>query len=137
MTRTSEDRRGALLLGAAAEAYVSEVLQGQGWEVLDRNWRGGGGELDLVVRRGSCLRFVEVKAREPQDPVGLESIDGWKRGRLSRAARAWLAATEETFQEACFLVALVEHADQARSEGGEPPWQVYLVDDAFDVTGDG
>ena len=50
-------------------------------------------ELDLVVRRGRRLAFVEVKAKtggrhgDPFEMVGPE-----KQRRLRRAAEAWLAA---------------------------------------------
>lgn len=107
--------------GAAAESLVADALVAQGWTVLARNWSGAGGELDLVVGRAGVLRFVEVKARAPDDPVGIEAVDGRKRRRLVRAAEAWLADHEDIVDEACFLVALVE---------GE---RITWFDNAFDV----
>jgi putative endonuclease len=53
----------------------------------------GGNELDLIVRRGRVLRFVEVKEKrgaEFGDP--LEMVGAEKQRRLRRAAEAWLAA---------------------------------------------
>ncbi len=89
--------------------------------MLDRNWRGAGGELDLVVLKGTRLRFVEVKARGPDDPVGIEAIGESKRSHLVRASRAWLRAHEPKVEEMAFLVAMVE---------GE---RITWYDDAFDV----
>jgi len=89
--------------------------------VLSRNWRGGGGELDLVVSRNACLRFVEVKTRSVSDSPVDESVDQVKRRRLVRAARAWMCSTEQSFQEMAFLVVLVE------------PTGLTWYDDAFDV----
>src|SRR5690606_21679932 len=105
------DRRAALARGAEAEAFVARELQGDGWEVLARNWRGAGGELDLVARRDGRLRFVEVKAREAGDPSGLDAVVGRKVDRLVRAAEAWLQEHAAPFEEACFLVAVVTCAD--------------------------
>ena len=56
----------------------------------------GGNELDLVVRRGRRLAFVEVKAKGGAgrgDP--LEMVTEEKQRRLRRAAEAWLAAHPE------------------------------------------
>jgi putative endonuclease len=53
----------------------------------------GGNELDLVVRRGGRLSFVEVKEKRGAD-LGdpLEMVGPEKQRRLRRAASAWLAA---------------------------------------------
>jgi len=68
----------------------------RGWKILGENVWVGGNELDLIVRRGSTLRFVEVKAKTGArfgDP--LEMITAEKRRRLRRAAEAWLGARPE------------------------------------------
>ena len=65
----------------------------RGWRILGENVWSGGNELDLIVRRGSTLRFVEVKAKRGArfgDP--LEMVTAEKQRRLRRAAEAWLAA---------------------------------------------
>jgi len=122
-----EGRQAALAFGGEAEAAVAVCLASEGWEILHRNWRGGGGELDLVVQRGGCLRLVEVKAREPSDPIGLEAVDVGKRARLSRAARAFLTEWNEPYREVCFMVVLAERIDDK--------WRFTVVDDAFDCAG--
>jgi len=61
--------------------------------VLDHNRWLGGAELDLVVRRGRTLAFVEVKSKSGDgfgDP--LEMVDELKVARIRRAAALWLAA---------------------------------------------
>lgn len=89
--------------------------------MLSRNWRGAGGELDLVATKNSRLRFVEVKARGANDPVGIEAIGRSKRAHLVRAARAWLRQYDPDVEEMAFTVALVE--DES----------ITWYDDAFDV----
>lgn len=120
MSHDAQRRRLAVALGVAAEQAVADALTDDGWRVLARNWMGAGAELDLVVAREGRLRFVEVKARAPGDPVGLDAVDGRKRRRLIRAAEAFLADYHDLMEEACFLVALVEDG------------QITWVDDAFD-----
>jgi putative endonuclease len=64
--------------------------------VLGTNVRAGGHELDLIVRRGRALRFVEVKARTADGFGGAAAaVDGEKQRRVRRAAAAWLAAHPE------------------------------------------
>jgi putative endonuclease len=65
----------------------------RGWQILGTNVWAGGNELDLIVRRGRNLRFVEVKEKRFGDP--LEMITAEKRRRLRRAAEAWLGARPE------------------------------------------
>lgn len=68
----------------------------RGYRILGANVRVGGGELDLIVRRGRRLVFVEVKQRA-RDGFGgpLGAIGPEKRRRVRRAADAWLAAHPE------------------------------------------
>lgn len=105
------------------EDFVAAQLAAEGWEVLDRRWRGGVGELDLVVRRGGRVRFVEVKGRDPADSLGLESIDDRKQARLVSVAEAWTAMHPGLHGELGFLVAVVTMAP-----GG---WTTEWLDDAF------
>ena len=114
-------RLAALKRGRQGEARVAKALSAEGWSVLSRNWRGGGGELDLVVSRGASLRFVEVKARAADDPVGLDSVGPAKQANLVRAARAWMLEHRHDYDDLAFMVVLVE------------PDRITWIDDAFDV----
>jgi putative endonuclease len=122
-----EARRRALDRGRSAEGFVAESLGAAGVEVLARNWVGGGGELDLVVRRDGRIRFVEVKARADDGVDPLEAIGPGKRSRLVGAAEAWLSAHPSHAAESselAFLVAVVDLATE--------PWSVAWLDSAFD-----
>jgi len=60
--------------------------------VLARNARLGGVEVDLVIRRGRLVVFVEVKTRRSRRFGPPEAaVDAAKQKRLLRAARAWIA----------------------------------------------
>ena len=68
----------------------------RGYRILGTNVWIGGYELDLVVRRGRRLAFVEVKAKSGErlgDP--LEMVTEEKQRRLRLAAEAWLASHPE------------------------------------------
>ena len=68
--------------------------------MLAANARAGGNELDLIVRRGRTLRFVEVKERTGADAFGgaIGAVGAEKQRRVRHAARAWLAAHPECAQ---------------------------------------
>lgn len=64
--------------------------------MLDANTWCAGYELDLVVRRGRMLAFVEVKSKSGDrfgDPLAM--VSPAKVERVRRAAAAWLAAHPE------------------------------------------
>jgi len=68
----------------------------RGWRVLGTNVWAGGNEVDVIVRRGRDLRFVEVKEkRGPAFGDPLEMVTPEKQRRVRRAAAAWLAAHPE------------------------------------------
>ena len=64
----------------------------RGYRVIGANVRAGRNELDLIVRRGRELTFVEVKQRRGQGFGGaVGAIDAEKRRRVRRAAQVWLS----------------------------------------------
>jgi putative endonuclease len=64
----------------------------RGHRLLDANARAGGYELDLVLRRGRVLVFVEVKQRASDAYGGaMGAVGREKRRRVRRAASAWLS----------------------------------------------
>ena len=64
----------------------------RGYRILGTNVRAGRNELDLIVRRGRNLTFVEVKQRRGEGFGGaLGAVDAEKRRRVRRAAQVWLS----------------------------------------------
>ncbi len=74
-------------IGRTAEDVAADFLQQQGLELLQRNYRRRGGELDLVARTGDVLVIVEVRTRATESFGGAAaSVDGWKQHKIVRAA---------------------------------------------------
>lgn len=64
----------------------------RGYRVLGTNVVAGRNEIDLIVRRGRELTFVEVKRRSGGGFGGaVGAVDREKRRRVRQAARIWLA----------------------------------------------
>jgi putative endonuclease len=82
-------------LGDYGERLAALELERLGLEVLDRNWRCGQGEIDIVALHQDVLVICEVKTRR-SDRYGsaVEAITPAKAARLYRLAHAWCAAHE-------------------------------------------
>lgn len=102
------------LAGAAAEDCVARHYEAAGMRIAHQRWRGAGGEIDLVVRNGGEVIFVEVKKSRDFDRAA---------DRLgARQIRRLLAAGEEfvggepagALTEMRFDVALVNGQGQVR-----------------------
>jgi putative endonuclease len=77
--------------GEAAEDAALRFLAAQGLTLLARNYRCRMGEIDLVMRHGGSLVFVEVRARDGSDYGGAAaSVGPRKQRRLVTAARHYL-----------------------------------------------
>lgn len=101
-------------LGASGEEAVAAWYVGNGYEVVERNWRCRAGELDLILRRGRTFVFCEVKTRS-SDAFGapVEAITRDKQVRLRHLAARWLEdaplrPTEIRFDVASVLAGQIE-----------------------------
>ena len=105
---------GRQRLGRWGEDKAAAWYRERGWEVLDRNWRGTGGELDLVLGRDGTVVFCEVKTRSSTaygHPA--EAVDRRKQQRIRALAVQWLRrhhgpAANLRFDVACVLKGRLE-----------------------------
>ena len=78
-------------LGRLGEALAVRYLSGQGYMIMDRNWRCRWGEIDIVALDDLALVVCEVKTRAGQrNGSPLESVTPAKLRRLHRLAELWL-----------------------------------------------
>lgn len=76
--------------GQAAEAQVAAEYQRRGCELVETRWRGRAGEVDLILRTGSALVFVEVK-RAPDFAAAAARISPAQVRRITATAGEYLA----------------------------------------------
>jgi putative endonuclease len=78
-------------VGAAAEELACRYLVAQGLQLVERNVRSRGGEIDLVMRDANTVVFVEVRFRRSARFGGAaESVDARKQRRLAESATYYL-----------------------------------------------
>lgn len=76
--------------GQLAEAAVAALLEQQGFEVIDRNWKTRVCEIDIVAQKSKVIYFVEVKYRASQaQGGGYEYIADQKLKKMNFAAEIW------------------------------------------------
>lgn len=82
-----------LRAGREGEDAAARAVLARGWKILDRNWRAGHLELDIICQDGEEIVFLEVKTRAEHGLASpAEALTPEKRRRLIRAAQAWLSA---------------------------------------------
>jgi putative endonuclease len=117
-------------LGFRGETIAARWLKLHGWTVIERRFRSGHRDIDLVVSREEddpgrrVVAFVEVRTRLSTDFGTPAETVGWKKQReLARSARAWLASNRCSGDEYRFDVVGVVI--------GEARVQIQYVPNAF------
>jgi putative endonuclease len=113
-------------LGRNAEWAALLLLMLKGYRPLHRNWRGAGGELDLVMRHRRETVFVEVKARS-DDLFGgaVAALTAKKQKVLVRTSSAYLGRYGLWEQPCRFDLVTVERT------GGIFPWRLRHYRNVF------
>ena len=95
--------------GRWGEEAAAIYYQSQGFQVLERNYRSPFGEIDLIVSREDCLRFVEVKART-NSKYGrpADFVDRRKRDKIRRTAFHFLSQQSRQGTWTYYLFDVVE-----------------------------
>ncbi len=92
--------------GKFGEDYTADYLINKGLEIIARNFRRKGGELDIVALDGKMLVVVEVKSRKFGSLTdGLDAMTYQKRRNIIRIAQRFIDETDVEFDEMRFDVA--------------------------------
>ena len=78
--------RSAHVQGVLGEVRAEQFLCEKGYEILERNFKAPGAEIDLVVRDGRTIVFVEVKVRSGRFAAGREAVTVAKQRRICKGA---------------------------------------------------
>ena len=125
METKKEERRKAVKFGENSEQLVSEEYMRRGYTILERRWRMGKTEIDLIARKDDVVVIIEVKARKDDEEGALEAVSNDKRRRMIRAADSYLKKLTGDVNYRFDIVALT---------GTEEKFKIEIVEDAFLAT---
>ena len=78
-------------LGRKGEDIACELLRSMGHIILERNWRSGHLEIDIISLDPSGIHFVEVKARRDSIQAPPQyNVDKAKQSRIVKASLGFL-----------------------------------------------
>ena len=84
-------KKTTLATGKSAEALAENYLAGMGLVSVSRNYRCRQGEIDLIMRDGETLVFVEVRYRKSGDyGTALETVTATKQHKILVAAQFYI-----------------------------------------------
>lgn len=111
--------------GAAAEALACHYLQAHGLILEARNFRCREGELDLIMRDGARLVFIEVRSRcYSRYGTPAESVTLAKQRRLLRAAAIYLQQRQIDPPCRFDVVSILQFADKPQLEWIQDAFQL-------------
>lgn len=80
------------IFGSSGEDIALKYLMRRGYKLLERNFRAGRNELDLIMQYKDLLVFVEVKTRRNESfGLGREAVDYRKQQHIISAAQFYIA----------------------------------------------
>ena len=77
-------------LGKWGESAVADYLAERGYAIVERNWRLGKIEIDIIASKGTDIVFVEVKTRREPSANPFEAMPRQKDQMLLRGANAYI-----------------------------------------------
>lgn len=114
-------------LGLVGEALAAKTLADRGYAILERRYRTGRGEIDIIADDDGTLVFVEVRARaDAECGSAAESVTDAKKRRVCRMAAEYLAVRQIANRPCRFDVVAI---DQALS----PTPEITVYPHAFDA----
>jgi len=95
-------------LGRRGEALAEAFLKRKGYSILERNWTGKTGEIDLIAEDKKTVVIVEVKTRASEKfGAPVEAVDAHKQGQLVRVATEYIQKNKKQKQAIRFDVVSV------------------------------
>jgi putative endonuclease len=102
-------------LGTKGEDIAAEYLRTKGYKILNRNWRFGQKEIDLIGAMGDMVVFVEIKTRTGLQFGYPEEAVNKQKQRFLKAAAAVYTQQRPEFRVSRFdIIAITLENDRVK-----------------------
>ena len=108
--------------GEYAEEMAAQSYIKRGYTVLERRWRMGKTEIDIIAQKDSTLVIIEVKARKTNGEDALASVTRDKRRRMIKAADSYIRNLKGLYDYRFDIVACA---------GDISNFEMEILEDAF------
>ena len=119
---SGEKKKEAYEFGLMAEELIAQEYIKKGYTVLERRFRLGKTEIDLICQCENVIVLIEVKARSGNDEDALSSITADKRKRMIKAADSYIKRLKGS---------LDYRFDIATVTGNSQIYEIEIFEDAF------
>ncbi|MGI5913403.1 MAG: YraN family protein [Bacteroidales bacterium] len=100
------------ILGKKGEELAAEFLKKEGYTILEKNWKAGKLEIDIIARKEDEIIFVEVKTRSDNYLATPESAVNTKKQRsIISAANRYLKKNGIDMESRFDIITLVKEKD--------------------------
>lgn len=109
--------------GAKGEILASDFLERKGYLIVEKNWRSGRFEIDIIAEFKNIIVFVEVKTRAT-DYYGYpeESVDSTKQEHILKAAEDYMIINNINKEIRFDIVSIIINNNTQK---------IYHIEDAF------
>ena len=115
-------------IGKIGEELVCRYLIKRGYNIISRNYRIKGGEIDIIAENGDYLAFVEVKTRKPDGLTnGFDAVTKRKQRLIIRAAADYCCKNRNLLQPRFDIARVIFD--------GVKYYKIDYIKNAFDTTG--
>ena len=110
-------------LGRWGEEMAVRYLERKGYVIVERDWKSGHRDIDIIALDDSTVVFVEVKTRTDEDVLpAVDAVDARKRQRIIYAAESYIRMCPLNLSPRFDIITVV---------GSAPNQQIEHIPDAF------
>jgi len=97
-------------IGILGENAAVHHLEQKGYNIIERNWRAGKLEVDIIAQKDNFLIFIEVKTRSDNFLRSPESaVNSRKQNNIINAARYYISRYNRTEEARLDVITVLHH----------------------------